>query len=126
MTPRAKAFAAHIEALCEANRIKINYADMDEVAYISERAVRIRPIKGDMSYASAMHEIGHILARWKGRPALVEETGAWLWAEKNALTWTMPMRQLAARCLKTYYNTRKRNDPVPDQGHEFWRLLKIR
>jgi len=126
MTPRAKAFAAHIEALCEVNRITIQYDDKDECAFIDDRGVRIRPIRGDISYASALHEIGHILARWKNRPILVEETGAWLWAEKNAIAWTEPMSKLAARCLASYYDTRKSTDHVPTKPHEFWRLLHSR
>lgn len=126
MTPRAKAFAAHIEAICEANRITIQYADMDERAYIDDRGIRIRPVRGELSYASALHEIGHILARWKTRPVLVNETGAWLWAEKNAITWTEPMRRLAARCLASYYNIRKPTDHVPKKPHEFWRILNFR
>lgn len=126
MTPRAKAFAAHIDALCEVNRIKIEFADKDEFAVVDDRTIRIRPVRGDLSYASAMHEIGHILGRWKNRPTMIEETGAWLWAEKNAISWTDPMRELVARSLKSYHSTRRAGEHLPSPGHPFWRMLHFR
>lgn len=126
MTPRAKAFAAHIEAICEANRIAVEYADMAPQAVLQDRSIRIRPIKGDVTYAAAMHEIGHIIGRWKYRATLVEETGAWLWAEKNALTWSRAMKTFASQCLTNYYNYRNTSDYVPPKRHEFWRILNAR
>ena len=124
MTPRAKALAAHIDAICDANKIRIEYFDGGEFAWTDDRIIRIRPVRGDRSYASAMHEIGHILGKWQTRPQLVEETGAWLWAEKNAVCWTPTMRSLAANCLLAYFNARKASEFVPPRDHEFWRLVK--
>jgi hypothetical protein len=123
MTPRAKAFAAHVVAICEERRISIEYFDGAEFAWPGDRLIRIRPIKGDISYAAAMHEIGHVVGNWRTRPTLVCETGAWLWAEKNAVAWSDIMRAHAAKCLRSYLAfARQEKEYIPSKTHPFWRL----
>jgi hypothetical protein len=62
--------------------------------------VSIPPIKSSASYATALHEIGHILGRHqKSNVLMVRERWAWQWARHNALVWTPDMEHFALRCL---------------------------
>ena len=56
-------------------------------------------ICGLLSYATAMHEIGHILGRYQNsRRVMVRESWAWVWARRNALMWT-PATQSCLDCV---------------------------
>jgi hypothetical protein len=56
------------------------------------REVSIPAIKSAISYATALHEIGHILGRHQDSiSTMVAERWAWRWAQKNALIWTSQM-----------------------------------
>ena len=69
----------------------------------SVREIWIRPIRSPRAYATALHEIGHILGRYQMRfSGMVSERWAWQWARRNALQWTPAMEQHAERCLKSY------------------------
>ena len=60
----------------------------------------IPPIKSTISYAAALHEIGHIQGRYQtSRHSLVRELAAWRWARKQALTWTPAMERTCASSL---------------------------
>jgi hypothetical protein len=67
--------------------------------------VLIAPICDAISYAIALHEIGHILGRyqlsWKDR---VRERWAWQWARENALVWSSAMDRHAKRELEKNNN----------------------
>lgn len=56
----------------------------------------------DESYVVTLHEIGHILGHGQGLRRLDEEVKAWVWAIKNAVTWTERMTQEMRDCLLTY------------------------
>jgi hypothetical protein len=48
--------------------------------------VRTSPIRSAISYATALHEIGHILGRYQdSRRSLVRERWAWQWARETLL-----------------------------------------
>ena len=54
--------------------------------------VQIPPIRSDVTYAVALHEIGHNLGRHQNsRRSIVREVWAWRWARTNALIWTPRM-----------------------------------
>jgi hypothetical protein len=60
-------------------------------------------IKGERTYALALHEIGHILGDGQDSPdVMTREREAWQWARANALKWTPKMERHAARCLLAY------------------------
>ena len=60
----------------------------------------MRPVRSPRSYATALHEIGHILGRHqRSQAVLVRERWAWHWAKRNALQWTPEMRRHAAWCI---------------------------
>src|SRR5215510_2202843 len=58
------------------------------------------PINSVISYAVALHEIGHIRGRFqRSSHSLVREQGAWAWARQNALVWTDRMERYAITAL---------------------------
>lgn len=125
MTPKAKAFAAHVAALCEERRIDIDYFDGGDHAWKEDRKIRIRPIRGERTYATAMHEIGHILGKWQGRNEILEETGAWAWARQNALCWTAEMHNVMDRCLTSYIRASKPADLPRSLDHPIHELMQF-
>jgi hypothetical protein len=93
---------AHVERICKVNGIEINYG-RHASADGKLREIWIRPLKSPRAYATAMHEIGHILGRYQmKRSVMVRERWAWQWARRNALQWTPAMEQYAERRLKSY------------------------
>src|SRR6516162_5029609 len=92
---------AHVVRTCKVNGIAINYGQPS--ASYEVREIWIRPIRSPLAYATALHEIGHILGRYQMRfSGMVSERWAWQWARRNALQWTPAMEQHAERCLKSY------------------------
>jgi hypothetical protein len=60
----------------------------------------IPQIKSSISYAFALHEIGHIRGRHQtSRSRMVCERDAWAWAKAHALIWTDAMERLRFACL---------------------------
>jgi hypothetical protein len=60
----------------------------------------LAPIRSSISYATALHEFGHILGRHqKSRNELVRERWAWEWARRSALYWTPAMERHASKAL---------------------------
>jgi hypothetical protein len=101
MTATIARTRAHIRRLCETHAIEINYGQPS--ASYELREIWIRPVRSDRSYATALHEIGHVLGRHRlSRVMLVRERWAWDWARRNALRWTPTMQRHARRCLRSY------------------------
>lgn len=124
-------YAQHVATLASEHRITITHdaADFGNKvldAYLmatlcgvpfgysdpKNRRICIRPVVDDVTYAVAMHEMGHILhpdghLRNRGLEftyALIqrEERNAWLWAANHAVAWTRDMHLLAIEALATY------------------------
>lgn len=63
--------------------------------------VQIAPIKSEISYCTALHELGHILGRHQqSRQLMVRERWAWKWARTNALAWTVRMEKNRGESLR--------------------------
>ena len=100
------AMQAHAERLCEEHDIVWRRHDSrSRRAYALPEFEEIHtpPIRGAVSYAVVMHEIGHVLGRYqRSRSVLVREDWAWRWARRNALLWTPQMERCATRSLGWY------------------------
>jgi hypothetical protein len=84
----------HVEELCQQHEIEFLWCrrPMDAWADCEHATVCIAPIKSRVSYATALHEIGHLRGRYQGsRDSMVRERWAWRWARANALIWTSRM-----------------------------------
>jgi hypothetical protein len=111
-------FIDHIAQICEANEIVCQFNDGKDpdAAWGSywAREIEVSPITDECSYATALHEIGHILGRYQlSEVILVRERWAWEWARRNALEWTPAMQRQAAWSLEYYERTpyaRRKND----------------
>lgn len=125
MTPEGIALAAHIDALCKKHEIGVQYTRKRfAMAEDIVRHIRTPPVKSDTSYAIALHELGHLLGKWQTRSEIIAETGAWLWAENNALRWNDTSRAAMRRGLLSYYEyAQAKGHALPPAGHEFWRLV---
>lgn len=104
----ARIFKAHIEDLLE--RYNIGWCTFPSgrgytgLAIPELREIETPEIKGRLSYATALHEIGHIVGpyshpRYK---TMMKEIGAWKWARRNALIWSPGMEKHAQECLAWY------------------------
>jgi CRISPR/Cas system-associated endonuclease Cas3-HD len=97
--------ADHVERLCRSHEISIHWCQRSTQSYavLEFYEITIAPIKSVVTYATALHEIGHILGRYQeGRDSMVRERWAWQWAKRNALIWTPRMARHADDSLQRY------------------------
>jgi hypothetical protein len=93
---------AHIFALCAKQGIVIRWCrrPTEALAIREFEEIDIAPIRSEISYAVALHEIGHIVGRHQlSRNSMVRERWAWRWAQRNALTWTPTMERVRRKSL---------------------------
>lgn len=101
-------YAAHVARICKIE-------DIEVVSHSSG------PVKTAITYAVAMHEIGHILGPHQTgkNTRLDKEVGAWEWAQQHAIEWTDAMTATRARLLKTYLDwaARSKQAKRPTSDH---------
>lgn len=110
---------SHIDELCREQGVTISYhSGYRARAWRKTKKVRISTIKSDITYAVALHEIGHILGRYP-KHRIDREVAAWEWAKANALVWTPAMQRTASRLLGGYVKWTRRHQTaiVPGPGH---------
>jgi hypothetical protein len=94
--------------------------------------ISIPPIKGQVSYFIALHEIGHLVGKGRSAPRLEAEANAWIFALDNSVVEPTPatLRSISRRLsgyLEWARNRQYRRVPprIPSREHEFWRLLAL-
>lgn len=95
-------YAAHIARICKIEDIEVSRHSRGGRACRRQRRIKIRPVKSAITYAIALHEIGHILGPRQSGTCLDREAGAWEWAQANAIEWTTTMNATMAKCLSSY------------------------
>lgn len=100
--------AAHIKSICAANNILVTVHSSGGRAWTKSRKIAVRPVKSFITYAIALHEIGHILGKRSGC-RLERERQAWDWAKTNALMWTSVMEKAMVSRLQRYLAWAKRH-----------------
>jgi hypothetical protein len=107
--PSVEDMRAHVEKLVARHEILLYTRQVKR----TERAYALRatefpaadevwtpPIRCVITYATALHEIGHILGRYQeSREEMVRERWAWEWARRNAIVWTPQMERCATEAL---------------------------
>jgi hypothetical protein len=107
----------HVLDLCERHDIVIEWRRDHRGGWAATDLwlVSIPPIKSPITYAIALHEIGHVLGRHqRSRSRLVRERWAWAWAKRNALDWTPAMARTMDRSLE-WYVRRAHRSPLSDR-----------
>jgi hypothetical protein len=126
---------AHIEDLCRQYDIELagSSARGRAIRWRGGRLeISIPPIRGQVSYFIALHEIGHLVGPGRSRPRLESEANAWLWAlENSAVEPTQATLGSISRRLRGYLewarNRQHRRVPprIPERDHAFWSLLEL-
>jgi hypothetical protein len=126
---------AHVEELCAAHGIGLtgSSARGRAIRWRGGRLeISIPPIRGQVSYFIALHEIGHLVGRGRSAPRLEAEANAWIWAlENTAVEPTDATLRSISRRLNGYLrwaqNRQYRKVPprIPEREHLFWSLLGL-
>jgi hypothetical protein len=121
----AKALAQHFEWFCREEQITVGAHSSGGRANRKRRSVKVRPIKSAISYAVAMHELGHILGSRQSGTRLDQEVGAWEWAHDNAVEWTDAMEAKMQKCLRSYldWSKRRKGARQADANHPIHALI---
>jgi hypothetical protein len=126
---------AHVEDLCREHGIELVGSSSRGRAIRwrgGKLEISIPPIRGQVSYFIALHEIGHLVGRGRSAPRLESEANAWLWAlSHSAVEPTAATRRSISRRLRGYLqwarNRQYRRVPprIPPREHPFWELLAL-
>jgi hypothetical protein len=86
---------AHVVGLLQRHEIEFTWCRRPTKAWGAQEIWEVSSAdQVGNSYATALHEIGHILGRHQGsRMTMVRERWAWGWAQENALAWTERMEK---------------------------------
>ncbi len=107
--------AAHIARICKVEDITVESHSRGGRAWRRQRRIKIRPVKSAITYAIALHEIGHILGPRQNGTRLDKEVGAWEWAKANAIGWNDGMEE-AMRSRLGWYLRKVRRSPHMKQA----------
>jgi len=102
MEPTIATLQNHIKALCFIHKIFfLPVKTARKCCAFKHHQVNCLSIRSYLSYAIALHEIGHCRTYWRsgywfpmksyGTLRREHEALAWDWARENALIWTLPM-----------------------------------
>ena len=102
----------HILDICRQHEIQIEWRSGGGWAVQEFELISIPPIKSTITYAVALHEIGHVLGRHqRSRSRIVRERWAWVWARRHAITWTPAMERTMRRAQFCTPIARARAEP---------------
>lgn len=105
MKPTVYHLATHIMEICWAHKIVVTWCDRPSraCAMPDHWEICIPAVRSTLSYATALHEIGHLLGQYQQtRFVVAAERWAWVWARDNALIWTDRMDRCAGASLDGY------------------------
>lgn len=116
-------YAKHIHSLAQTHGVIVEIASPGYAgrAWRKAKKIKIAEVKTAVTYAVALHELGHVLGKQSGNK-LNKEWQAWEWAMANAVGWTEPMTRKMQRCLASYIRwcQRRRGAWIPPVGHPVW------
>lgn len=117
----------HIVALCKEHDIRRTVQRGRGRARVKERWIQHPPLRDEMAYFVALHEIGHIFVGLEGT-RLEREAAAWDWALSHSLTRaSYSTRQRICACLVRYLaRAQMRGWKIPQPQSRYWELLAWR
>jgi hypothetical protein len=125
----------HVDELCELHGIlRLNgsrgRAEVHRRNGTRTTAIRIPPVRGQVTYFVALHEIGHLIGPGRSGTRLEKEAAAWRWALYEALVQpTDACRRRLGERLRSYVTWaelrqyRRRPPALPPAGSPFWSVL---
>ena len=122
----ASSMSQHIRLLCRNHSITLEHGRRGR-SWAKTRRIRIPEVKTSVTYATALHELGHILGYRSGR-RLEKEVQAWEWAKANAETWTLAMQLKMQRSLGSYLKwcCRRKGAWIPPKEHRVWEMAGVK
>lgn len=117
---RKRRLERHVRKLCRENDIQFTIKKGRGHARVKSRAIQIPPIKEDMGYFVALHEIGHVMSGLGGR-RLDREGKAWSWALAHTIIEPdyRVRQRICALLVRYLFRARNAGWKVPDDG-PFW------
>jgi hypothetical protein len=125
----------HVDELCELHRI-FRLSGTRGRAEVHRRngrrtvAIRIPPVRGQVTYFVALHEIGHLIGPGRSGTRLEKEAAAWRFALREArVEPTDACRRRIGKRLRSYVTWaelrqhRRRPPVLPPRESSFWSLL---
>ena len=125
----------HVDELCELYGI-VRLTGSRGRAEVHRRngtrtaAIRIPPVRGQVTYFVALHEIGHLIGPGRSGTRLEKEAAAWRFALRETLVApTDACRRRIGKRLRSYVTWaelrqhRRRPPVLPPLGSDFWALL---
>jgi predicted ArsR family transcriptional regulator len=135
-TTSSETLDRHIDELCSEHCIERETGGRSGRAFQRGRGrtrtlhIRIAPVKGQVTYFVALHEIGHLVGKGRSATRLEKEAAAWRWAiEHSLVTPTDAARRGMGRRLRSYVQWaelrqhRRRPPVIPPPSSSFWDLL---
>jgi hypothetical protein len=125
----------HVDELCELyDIVRLNgsrgRAEVHRRNGRRTTAIRIPPVRGQVTYFVALHEIGHLIGPGRSGTRLEKEAAAWRWGlHESVVEPTDACRRRIGRRLRSYVTWAElrqylRRPPVlPPPGSPFWSLL---
>ncbi len=98
----------HVDALCGAHGIvRLNgsrgRAEVHRRGGKRTKAIRIPPVRGQVTYFVALHELGHLVGPGRSGRRLEKEAAAWRWALASSLVQpTDACRRRIGKRLRSY------------------------
>jgi hypothetical protein len=125
---KTKKYVLHIAELCREYGIDLECKEGGGSAWWGTRKVCVPPPSSAVKYATALHEVGHIVGGMQKGRKLEKETGAWLWARENAIEWSDDMERRMHYALGTYFAWAERDARawIPPPEHVSWKLANRR
>ncbi len=125
----------HVDELCELHGI-VRLSGSRGRAEVHRRngrrtvAIRIPPVRGQVTYFVALHEIGHLIGPGRSGTRLEKEAAAWRFALREArVEPTDASRRRIGKRLRSYVTWaelrqhRRRPPMLPPRESPFWALL---
>lgn len=122
---KVERFSIHIDRLLSTNQISVTWKPgTNGRSWRKTRTVRLSPVKSEITYAVALHEIGHILGD-NPSTRIDREVAAWEWARTYAIEWTGTMQAVAVKSLTSYvaWSRRHQTMKVPGPGHPVYKWV---
>src|SRR3989442_12172074 len=123
----------HIDVLCSEHAILREAGGRTGRAFQRGRGrrrtlhIRIAPVKGQVTYLVALHEIGHLVGRGRSGTRLEKEAEAWRYAlDASLVEPTDAARRRIGKRLRSYVTwaelrqSRRRPPSIPPPDSAFW------